>query len=432
VHGPSTGDELLTEIARDMQDGARDLVRLLPSLDGEELLRRTAQLHEQLDGLTAVVVGRARYRRVTWAAISSILRVSEDTARHRYTERYILRRLTRFNRSETALTSLSDLFSSTVPYQADPSDEPAENGTADGSSDPDAQRNEGPDQSAPPEPSGAAYNRLAPILSMLIRTSQLTNKEVAARIGCSPSYLSRIVSGERVPTWELTRKFAQACGADPEVLRTVWESEKLSQRSRTVPPASDDTPVSAAEQLRIAVQTLHLRAGRPAPHDVAVASRWVLSAGAVASLLEADVLPHHDILKTFVRLLGGDVGHFRRLLDAAREEARQSAGLQPSARPEPPPSPGTAHAGIPRPDHPPHVPDPTGPDAVMRTFSRVLTEDRTVEDGRARLLHKLAEQQTASTRQTDTGRPRTLAAIAEVLRIRVALASAIPPHGAGS
>jgi hypothetical protein len=68
----------------------------------------------------------------------------------------------------------------------------------------------------------------------------------------------------------------------------------------------------------------------------------------------------------------------------------------------------------------------------MRTFSRVLTEDRTVEDGRARLLHKLAEQQTASTRQTDTGRPRTLAAIAEVLRIRVALASAIPPHGAGS
>jgi transcriptional regulator with XRE-family HTH domain len=103
---------------------------------------------------------------------------------------------------------------------------------------------------------------------------------VSGRIGCSASYLSRILSGERVPTWDLTRKFAQACGADPGVLRTVWESEKLSQKGRELVMDLDGTSLTAAEQLRIAVQTLHLRAGRPAPNDVAVASRWLLSAGA--------------------------------------------------------------------------------------------------------------------------------------------------------
>ncbi|MEU5225325.1 helix-turn-helix transcriptional regulator [Streptomyces toyocaensis] len=391
-HIPSTGDELLAEIARDIQEGARDLTRLLPSLGGEEPLQRIVQLQEQLDGLTAAAVGRARYRRVTWAAISSVLGISEDTARHRYTERYILRRLARFNRSETTLTSLARLFASPT---ASPHDPPPAGDTGSESGDTGGDRGDGPEQqTAPTESSGAAYNRLSPILSMLIRTAQLTNKEVGSRIGCSASYMSRILSGERVPTWELTRRFAQACGADPEVLRTVWESEKLRQKTGAPTALQDDAPSPpAAEQLRTAIHTLHLRAGRPAPSDIAVASRWILTAEAVASLLEASVLPPHDILKTFVRLLGGDPNHFSQLLDNAHHEAtRGTALLQPPAR---------------RPHHTPE------PDAVIKTFSKVLTEDHTVEDGRARLLHKLAAQTPSTNRHH-----RTLATITESLRRR--------------
>lgn len=274
--GPSAGEDLCTEIARDIQDGARDLARLLPSLDGEEPLRRIAQLQEQLDGLTAALVGRARYRRVTWSTVSSSLGISEDTARHRYTERYILRRLARFNRSDTTLTTLAGLYRS-----PDSPDTPGENESAGESGEAGSDSPE--QQSAPAESTGAAYNRLSPILSMLIRTAQLTNKDVAARIGCSPSFMSRILSGERVPTWTLTRKFAQACGADPAVLRTVWETEKLSEKHREPDPEPDEEPPPAAERLRSAIQTLHLRAGRPAPTDIAVASRWLLPASAVAS-----------------------------------------------------------------------------------------------------------------------------------------------------
>ncbi|MGW1364884.1 helix-turn-helix domain-containing protein [Streptomyces chartreusis] len=425
-YGPSAGDDILTEIAKDIQDGARDLARLLPSVDGAEPLRRIAQLHEQLDGLTAAVVGRARYRRVTWAAISSILRISEDTARHRYTERYILRRLARFNRSEAALTSLPGVFSSTAPHVTELSAE-AGPGT-DTASEAGDERSEGPEPSTPSEPSGTAYNRLAPILSMLIRTAQLTNKEVSARIGCSPSYLSRILSGERVPTWPLTRKFAQACGADPQVLRTVWESEKLSQKS--LDPAAvdpDEPPMPAAERLRAAVHTLHLRAGRPAPSDVAVASRWLLSAGAVASILETTVLPHPDVLGAFVRVLGGDVDHFTQLLvDARHETAEGVALLQCPTAAEASRTQGAAgsHGAQASSAH------SSGADAVMKTFSKVLTEDHTVEDGRARLLHKLAIQHISPARRTD--KPRSLTSTDTLRRRALPPAQGISPIRAGS
>ncbi|MGW6958771.1 helix-turn-helix domain-containing protein [Streptomyces chartreusis] len=414
--GPSAGDHILTEIAKDIQDGARELARLLPSSDGEEPLRRIAQLHEQLDGLTAAVVGRARYRRVTWGAISSVLRISEDTARHRYTERYILRRLARFNRSEAALTSLTGVFGGSVQHSAESCENPVAGGDASAEScDPGTERGEGTEPSTPSEPSGAAYNRLAPILSMLIRTAQLTNKEVSGRIGCSASYLSRILSGERVPTWSLTRKFALTCGADPQVLRTVWESEKLSQKN--LDPAAvdpDEPPMPAAERLRTAVHTLHLRAGRPAPSDVAVASRWVLSAGAVASVLEATVLPLPAVLATFVRVLGGDGDHFKQLLEDARHEAAEGlALLQSSTAPA-----AGGQSSICPPDGDPHDVRSTGADAVMKTFSKVLTEDQTVEDGRARLLHKLAEQHVAPARHANGVRTRPHSAIADALRYR--------------
>jgi hypothetical protein len=84
----------------------------------------------------------------------------------------------------------------------------------------------------------------------------------------------------------------------PEVLRTVWESEKPSEKNRELAMKPDEPPVPASERLRTAVHALHLRAGRPASNDVAVASGWLLSAGAVASALEATALPQHDVLET--------------------------------------------------------------------------------------------------------------------------------------
>lgn len=370
---------------------------------------------------TAAVVGRARYRRVTWGRISSILHISEDTARHRYTERYILRRLARFARSGSVPDSLPGLYGTTPligtepPLHAAAATHCAEVGAGEGP----------PVESTSTEPSGAAYNRLSPILSMLIRTAQLSNKEVSTRIGCSASYLSRILAGERVPTWELTRKFARACGADPDVLQAVWESEKLSRKCRdaTVVDPSD-TPLPATDRLHIAVQTLHVRAGRPAPHDIAVASRWSLDAAAAASVLESASLPDRTVLTTFVRLLGGSIDYFNRLLDDALQEVVQSS--EHLDRPEP--APWTACTSLPKTDTNALAPSPAGADEVLRAFSKAYTEQQTVEDGRARLLQKHAKQQRPNALEragllqmlADRGRTRSLAATTETLRHRAA------------
>ncbi|AXI73057.1 hypothetical protein ACFY9H_28530 [Streptomyces bacillaris] len=52
-------EESVAELARSVREHAHDLVRRLPSADDEEALRRVAKLREQLDGLTAAVIGRA-------------------------------------------------------------------------------------------------------------------------------------------------------------------------------------------------------------------------------------------------------------------------------------------------------------------------------------------------------------------------------------
>ncbi|GAA2462897.1 helix-turn-helix domain-containing protein [Streptomyces lavendulocolor] len=411
------GEEILAEITRDLQDSARDLLRMLAASDGEEPLRRIAQMQDQLDGLTAAVVGRARYHRVTWAKISRILRVSEDTARHRYTERYILRRLARFTRPGSIPGSFTELFG-TAPTT--PPDHPTEQGGTPEAGTP-ARTDDPPadDITTISEPSGVAYNRLAPILSMLVRTSQLSNKEVSAKIGCSASYLSRILTGERVPTWELTRKFARACGADPDVLRTVWESQKLSQKGRdaTVIDQAED-PMPATERLRTAVRTLHLRAGRPAPHDIAIASRWALDIASIASVLEAEALPEREVLLPLVRFLGGKVDYFEQLLEEAQEELLNGPGLLHRPRPAREPR-GAANEEGDRRSRSPHLSEsretlaPAGLDGVLEAFSEAFTEQRTLESGRARLLQKLAEEPRAAA----PGRNKRLQMLAERSRL---------------
>ncbi|MFD8024540.1 helix-turn-helix domain-containing protein [Streptomyces lavendulae] len=172
---------------------------------------------------------------------------------------------------------------------------------------------------------------------MLVRTSKQTNKEVSTKMGISASYLSRILSGERVPTWSLTQNFARACGADPDVLRTVWESEKLNEKPSARTPL-EGPPLPAALRLHQAIRTLHHRAGRPASQDIALASHWTLSVTDVASVIEGQAIPAWQTLKTVVKLLGGDRDYFEALWKEADGE-RRNGPAGPDGSGPPPRSP---------------------------------------------------------------------------------------------
>lgn len=291
-------DDDIQELIKDIQEAVRQLLRALPQCDAEEPLLRIARLQAQVDGLTAGLVGRARHHRLTWGRVGRALNISEDTARHRYTDAHIQRQLARFTRPHSA-----PLPSYTPSTEASRSEEPASD-----------------DPSTPREPSGAAFNRLAPVLSMLARASQLPLKDLSRRTNCSASYLSRVLNGERTPTWLFTERFARACGADPSVLRKVWESERLREKRPLSPP--EDPSLPAGTRLLKALNTLHIRAGRPTSYDIAVASRWHLKVEEVAPVLEGTQIPSRSLLTQLLHVLGGDPSHFVPLWESASAEHR--------------------------------------------------------------------------------------------------------------
>ncbi|MEU9237104.1 helix-turn-helix domain-containing protein [Streptomyces subrutilus] len=381
----SAADEILAEILKDMQAGARELAKTLPTADSESSLRQVARLQEQLESLTAGMVGRARSHRTTWATIGRILRISEDTARHRFPERVIERSLSRFSRiRSTPGSGFSPGLRGMPLTPAGPAEDPPSEARETGTEETDA-------PTTAREPSGAAYNRLAPVLSMLLRSAQLTNKEASTRIGCSASYLSRILSGERVPTWPLTQKFARVCGADPDVLRKVWETERLSDKTRDAePPQEKDHLLPATVRLRAALNTLHTKAGRPTPYDIVVASHWSLEVPQIAALLEGERIPDWEVVKAFVQLLAGDTGYFKGLWAGAHSELNQEyprAEVHRSHGEEPEDAPPTDTGA-----------SETGPDrldSVITAFGGVFRQENMLESGRARLLDRLAERRHA-------------------------------------
>ncbi|WP_079125139.1 helix-turn-helix domain-containing protein [Streptomyces lushanensis] len=71
--------------------------------------------------------------------------------------------------------------------------------------------------------------QLGSVLAHVRRFSHVPVEELAVSTGLSLSQMSRVLAGEQFPNWPVTERIARACGADPLVLRKVWEDEKSRQ-----------------------------------------------------------------------------------------------------------------------------------------------------------------------------------------------------------
>ncbi|MFI2415064.1 helix-turn-helix domain-containing protein [Streptomyces sp. NPDC018947] len=128
---------------------------------------------------------------------------------------------------------------------------------------------------------------LATVLSSLQRASGLSLRALAGRASLSPGFLSRVMSGERFPSWKHACSIARACGADPEVLRRIWESSNARR---------DNQP--RLSTLASALRFLHLRAGSPTPWAISVTSNNDLDEDYVAGLLQGTTTgPWEDIYR---------------------------------------------------------------------------------------------------------------------------------------
>ncbi|WP_328741308.1 hypothetical protein OHA91_39365 (plasmid) [Streptomyces erythrochromogenes] len=203
--GSDDNSTALLELALDMQDEVRHFVRLLSDpADPLDAIQAAARIEKQLDLLTQGVVGRARSRHFSWRAISKALGVGVDSARRRFHPQRAKRQvdLAVSQRTER-LYAMGEIFMQAQLVEEEP------------------------------RPTGGP-RPLAPALSRIQRASGMPLRVIGASVPVSASYLSRVLCGVKFPSWELTRRFAQVCGEDPENLRTLWEEEDRYRRRRSV------------------------------------------------------------------------------------------------------------------------------------------------------------------------------------------------------
>lgn len=186
-------------------------------------------------------------------------------------------------------------------------------------------------ESAEPSPDTGSTPRpadFACVLSNLQRASGYSLRALSKKTKVSPSFLSRAMNGERFPSWEATAAIARACGADPKVLRKIWEDADARHRRKSQP-----------ETLASALRYLHRRAGSPTPPWISVSSGHLLTPDHIAGLLNGTTTGTLEDIQLLVQALDGEHTYFERLWHQATAEH-----TTPEPVPEPqPPGQGTTH-----------------------------------------------------------------------------------------
>ena len=107
-------------------------------------------------------------------------------------------------------------------------------------------------------------------LQFHMRERRLTQRMIAARAGLDHSTISRLLSGDRAPTWATVELLASALGVDPPMRR------ETSPVTRVVNAITSDPALGAPDRFRLVSLYLAMRTAVPrgaAPWQVGVAGR---------------------------------------------------------------------------------------------------------------------------------------------------------------
>ncbi|MGY3676490.1 helix-turn-helix domain-containing protein [Streptomyces sp. TE33382] len=299
----------------------RNLQRALhtPS-PAETPLERLLELQRRIEQLTPAVVGRTKRLGSSWEMISQLLGMNKDTVRKKYNSSVVQRALTR-RHCRTAPAGPAPRPAPSIPAQRRPQQQPSVQHP--GTEDTDNENTEpSPDTDPAPAPLSTRPAPLdfACVLSNLQRASRHSLRTLSKKTGLSPSFLSRTMSGERFPSWEATVSIARACGADPEVLRKVWEDADI-RRSRKPRP----------ETLDSALRYLHHRAGSPTAWSMSLNSGHLLTQDHITGLLEGTTTGTWEDVQILVQTLDGEYTYFEPLWQQATVHHHSSSAPAPPA-----------------------------------------------------------------------------------------------------
>ncbi|MFE7612313.1 helix-turn-helix domain-containing protein [Streptomyces celluloflavus] len=272
------------EIAADLQRLAAQLLDAeYAHEDLERLLVRAAELKREVDYYSAAAVQDARHAGMRWEGVAQAAHLTVETARTRWSSSRVERQLRRRaeERGATpvvlwkpAMARRSEAHSAAVMEVRTPHQQPS--GAASG-----------------------AMTQLAAALSHLQETSGTSIRQVAQHTMLSPSYVSRILSGDRPPSWDLVCSLASAFDADPAQLRALWEAAH-----GITAPASQPVHQRIA-RLQAALQGLHLSAGNPSAAQIARTSGGTVTTAEARRTLDGHDVPEWHVLGAIVTALGG-------------------------------------------------------------------------------------------------------------------------------
>jgi transcriptional regulator with XRE-family HTH domain len=251
------------------------------------LLERAEAIRRELEIYTAAAVQDARHRGEKWEVVARAAHVAPETARARWGPERVAR--------------MMDLHAN--EKQAAPARwrGPAAARAADLAEGVAAEA--GGEEISP-------VSQLASALTQLQAASGLSIREVADSTMLSPSFISRVLSGDRLPTWDLVCSLAVLFGSDPAELRVLFEGA----HGLTTPARQ---PVAAAiAQLHAAVRGLYLAAKSPSPHRIELLTSRAVDARTAHRVLAGVDVPEWEILAALVHALGGRPLDFQPLWEA--------------------------------------------------------------------------------------------------------------------
>lgn len=251
------------------------------------LLERAEAIRRELDIYTAAAVQDARHRGEKWESVARAAHVAPETARARWGPERVARMMDLHANEKRAAPAR---WRGSQP--ARPAEVPE-----------DTVGDLGAEVVSP-------ASQLSSALTQLQVASGLTIREVADSTMLSPSFISRVLSGDRLPTWDLTCSLAVLFGADPAELRVLFEVAHGTT-------AHGRQPVAAAiEQLHAAVRGLYLAAKSPPAERIERLSSKTVSALQARRVLAGIDVPEWEVLAALVYALGGRPLDFKPLWEA--------------------------------------------------------------------------------------------------------------------
>ncbi|MGW7604148.1 helix-turn-helix domain-containing protein [Streptomyces antimycoticus] len=285
-----------------------------------ELLAHADRLSVNVACYVAAAVQDARAQGSGWAAVAEAAGVSVETARVRWSEQKIKRLLARRDQRWPA-----PLKHSQPP--------PGGRGTA------------GQQFPAQDSTTEGARRQLAAALSSLQRSSSVTLQEAAQQAELSPSYVSRVLAGSRLPAWPVVHMLATIFGGNAGDLKFLWEWAHGGC------PPTRQSVAGAARRLLWALRGLYLAAGMPGLPSLAGEGDQALTAETLQEVLEGELVPDWRTVEELVVRMGGDPASVRPLWEdlhyaflASFRDVFPEGGLPRSGLPGTEPDPGAGGA----------------------------------------------------------------------------------------